>query len=354
MQLNKFWTDKKVLITGNTGFKGGWLSLWLHQMGANVIGISLKQKSKNSFFNITNIDKVIPTHYIDINEFQMLFSAIHEFKPEIIFHLAAQPLVIESINDPLYTFNTNIIGTANILECIRILNIKTSIICTSDKCYENNDLNRPFNEDDRLGGKDPYSTSKAGAELIINSYIKTYFYKLGSPNIASVRAGNVIGGGDCSKNRIIPDIINALKTEKSIVLRSPSATRPWQYVLDPLYGYIKLVEKLNDSEESQGPWNFGPNDNSNEISVEQLARLFLTKWGYKNIKIEKSKNSIKESKYLKISSEKSNYYLGWTQKVDIYSAISKIIAWEKAIETNHNMLDFANNEIKIYMEQLNK
>lgn len=353
MLLNKFWKNKKVLITGNTGFKGGWLSLWLNQVGANILGISLEQKSKRSFFNVTKLDQVVPTLYIDINKFQKLFSAIREFKPDIIFHLAAQPLVIDSINDPLYTFNTNIIGTANILECIRILNIKASIICTSDKCYENNDLNRPFNEDDRLGGKDPYSTSKAGAELITNSYIKTYFNDLGSPNVASVRAGNVIGGGDFANNRIVPDIINALKTKRSIILRNPHATRPWQYVLDPLYGYIKLLEKLIDSKDYQGPWNFGPTDTSNEVSVERLATLFITKWGDKT-KIKKYKNTVQESTYLKISSKKSYDFLKWSQRIDIELAISKIIAWEKAVDMNHDMLKYANNEIKNYREHLKK
>jgi len=349
-----FWSGKKVLITGNTGFKGAWLSLWLHGMGSKVFGISLNQEHPRAIFNVTKLDSIISTCYLDINDFNNLFNEIKNINPDIIFHLAAQPLVIESINDPLYTFNTNIIGTVNILECIRILNIKASIICTSDKCYLNDDLNRPFIEDDRLGGKDPYSASKAGAELVTYSYLKTYFGKKESPYIASVRAGNVIGCGDYSDYRIVPDIINSLKDKKNIVLRSPDSTRPWQYVLDPLIGYIILAEKLYNSNKYQGSWNFGPKDYSSEISVKKLTELFIDKWGNNEIEIKSEDNSIKEAKYLKIDSSKSNIKLGWSQKIGIDSTISKIIAWEKAIETKHNMLDIAYNEINIYMEHLNK
>ena len=349
-----FWSGKKVLITGNTGFKGAWLSLWLHEMGSEVFGISLNQKHPKAIFNVAKLDSIISTCYLDINDFNNLFDEIKNINPDIIFHLAAQSLVVESINNPLYTFNTNIIGTTNILECIKKLNVQSSIICTSDKCYLNDDLNRPFIEDDRLGGKDPYSASKAGAELVTYSYLQTYFKEKNSPNIATVRAGNVIGCGDYSDYRIVPDIINSLKNKKNISLRSPNATRPWQYVLDPLLGYILLAEKLHNAKKYQGSWNFGPKDYSSEISVKRLTEFFIDKWGNNIIEIEIENYSIKEAKYLKIDSSKSNHELGWTQKVDIDSAISKIIAWEKAIETNHNMLDFTNNEIKIYMEQLNK
>ena len=345
-----FWSGKKVLITGNTGFKGAWLSLWLHEMGSEVFGISLNQKHPKAIFNVAKLDSIISTCYLDINDFNNLFYEIKNINPDIIFHLAAQPLVLESINNPLYTFNTNIIGTTNILECIKKLNVQSSIICTSDKCYLNDDLNRPFIEDDRLGGKDPYSASKAGAELVTYSYLQTYFKEKNSPNIATVRAGNVIGCGDYSDYRIVPDIINSLKNKKNISLRSPNATRPWQYVLDPLLGYILLAEKLHNDKKYQGSWNFGPKDSTSEISVKKLTEFFIEKWGNNIIEIEIENNSIKEAKYLKIDSSKSNNELRWSQKIDIESSISNIIDWEKKYDIGNNMLDVATRKIKQYLQ----
>ena len=241
----KFWMNKKVLVTGHTGFKGGWLSLWLSHLGADVLGYSLKPNVKKNFFNAVNLSNEINSIIGNIKDYNKLKKVINKYRPEIIFHMAAQPLVIDSYEDPRNTYETNVMGTLNILEAIRSdKGTKAFINITTDKCYLNNSSKKDFIESDPLGGHDPYSSSKACSEILTSSFRDSFFKNKNNTNIATARAGNVIGGGDWSKNRIIPDILNSIYSSKKINIRNPLSIRPWQHVLEPLYGYMLLAEKL--------------------------------------------------------------------------------------------------------------
>ena len=250
----------KVLVTGSTGFKGAWLSFWLNIIGAKVVGIGLKPEKGSIIFSALNLQNKIKQYFVDIRNFNNLNKIVKKEKPDIIFHLAAQSIVSTSFEKPLETFETNVIGSTNILETVRINKIPNLVYITSDKCYLNLDKQGSYKEDDILGGIDNYSSSKASAELVFNSYYQSYF-KNKFLTVGSARAGNVIGGGDFKKNRIVPDIINSLKKNKPIILRNPNATRPWQHVLEPLSGYLLLGSKLINKELKKNfdpNWNFGP------------------------------------------------------------------------------------------------
>jgi CDP-glucose 4,6-dehydratase len=275
------YSGKRVLITGDTGFKGSWLAIWLLKLGATVIGIGLPPKTPKDNYLVTGLSSRITHINGDIRNFKFICDTIQEYNPDYLFHLAAQPLVLDSYKDPLLTFSTNMIGTLNLLEQMRLKpGIKGAIFITSDKCYENRGWIHGYRESDPLGGQDPYSASKAGAEIIINSYIRSFFQKKGETVIASARAGNVIGGGDWSDNRIIPDCIRSLKSNRSIAIRNPHAIRPWQHVLEPLYGYLLLGCALagEDNRLFCGPWNFGPLP-SNTVNVENLVRELIRQAG---------------------------------------------------------------------------
>ena len=271
IQFNNVYNQKKVLITGNTGFKGSWLTIWLKQLGAEVYGISIDIPSQPSNFLVSKLDEVIKTKFIDINNLESLNEEIKYIQPDFIFHLAAQPIVFDSYKNPINTFNTNIIGTCNILESVRHLTKNCVVILiTSDKCYDNVEWIWGYKETDHLGGKDPYSASKAAAEIVIHSYYESFFKKSNNIRIASVRAGNVIGGGDWADSRIIPDAIRSWSENLTLQIRSPKSTRPWQHVLEPLSGYLFLGQQLfNNINLSGEAFNFGPNDLSN-FTVEEL------------------------------------------------------------------------------------
>ena len=262
-KVKNFYKNKKIFITGITGFKGSWLASVLLSYGAKIYGIGFNPNKNKKFFYKLNLDKKINLKIIDINNYNKLKIYINKIKPSIIFHLAAQPLIYESYVKPYETININTIGTLNILNICKNLKSLKSLICvTSDKCYKSNNSTKGFKEDDILGGEDPYSASKASAEIIINSYIKSYFKKL-NVGVASARAGNVIGGGDWSPNRLIPDIIKSLTNDKKIIIRNPKFNRPWQHVLDPIYGYLLLAKKLYYKPRIySGPYNFGPKPNN--------------------------------------------------------------------------------------------
>lgn len=323
---NNFWKNKKVLVTGHSGFKGSWLSLWLKLLGADVFGYSLKPSNKLNLYKAINLNKIIDhSEFNDIRSKNSLSNYLDKKKPEIIFHLAAQPLVNESYIDPLYTFETNILGTANIIELARKSNFtKALVVITSDKCYANN-LGKPLVESDELGGHDPYSYSKACAEFICSSFIKSY------PNdklrIASARAGNVIGGGDWAKDRIVTDLVNSLISNKNIHLRNPQATRPWQHVFEPLSGYLCLCSALYKSKRHATSWNFGPKKESN-INVNQFTKKFISSYS-SNIKINKIKSKFFEKKFLMLDSSKSNKILGWKPRWNIEKSIVKTVDWYK-------------------------
>jgi CDP-glucose 4,6-dehydratase len=335
----KFWKNKKVLITGHTGFKGAWLCVFLKFLGAKVIGYSLKPITNPSLFYQAKIsNKIEKSYFLDIRDKKKLFEIVKINKPQIVFHLAAQPIVRKSFAHPDYTFDVNFNGTLNILECIKKFKfIKSSIIITTDKVYDIK-KNKIFKESDLLGGKDPYSVSKVCCELLYKSYNDCFFnIKEFSKNVATVRAGNVIGGGDYSEDRIIPDIYRSLKKKKTLLLRNPNSVRPWQHVLEPLSGYIILAEKLfnNKLKKIIQNWNFGPNISSCK-SVKYVATKFSKPLGIKILikKIDKSRKKKFETDFLRLSNNKAKKILNWYPKWHLDKAIEKIIEWNSLYKNN--------------------
>lgn len=334
--LGDFYKNRRVLLTGHTGFKGGWLSLWLQLLGAEVSGISLPPPTKPSLFAAAEIDKSMNHIVGDIRDVEKVSFVIEKYQPEVIFHLAAQPLVSKGYSDPYETYSTNVLGTVSVLDAARKLPSGSAVIVvTTDKCYENKEWIHPYRENDRLGGKDPYSSSKACAELVTSAYRKSFFEDSTMANIATVRAGNVIGGGDWSEDRIVPDIVTSIINNRNIGLRSPNAIRPWQHVFEPLYGYLVLAMKLcgasgSDFAES---WNFGPNDSST-LSVRELTERFIQLWGADHIGLDINQNHIAEAHRLGLSSVKARELLGWTPKLDQNEALSLTVDWYKSYYNN--------------------
>ena len=265
--------NKKVLITGDTGFKGSWLAIWLLELGADVYGYALSPKTNADNFVVTELDRKINHKTGDIRNKENLLKYFNEVKPDFAFHLAAQPLVLESYSNPHYTFETNLMGTVNFFEAVRNTDsVKAAINITSDKCYKNHDWVWGYRENDPMGGKDPYSSSKGCSELITDSYLNSFFIN-SKCNIASARAGNVIGAGDWAENRIVPDYFRALQRNKKLVVRNPKSTRPWQHVLEPLSGYLMLASRLYENKKFCGGWNFGPKDEMNYTVQELLNEI---------------------------------------------------------------------------------
>lgn len=329
MEINKFYKNKKILITGHNGFKGAWLTLWLKKMGAIVKGVSLKGINDNHFRSL-KID--IEEEHYDISNFNKINKTILDFKPDTIFHLAAQSIVGDSYIEPLSTFRTNIIGTTNILEICRNFNfIKSIIIVTSDKVYEPSDKVKNV-ETDRIGGVDPYSASKAASDVIFNSYLNS-FYLNNKINIASVRAGNVLGGGDWSQGRLIPDAIRSIKNKNKLNVRDPEAIRPWQFVLDCLYGYLLLNKNLYKNDQFQGNWNFGPSENQKKIKVEYILKYIQNRFANFNYQYS-SRIPFKESKVLMVSSSKANQLLGWKPYYNLNQTLFETIDWYQGYLNN--------------------
>jgi CDP-glucose 4,6-dehydratase len=327
--LYNFYKNKKVLVTGATGFKGAWLSYWLHILGAKVFAIGYTpNKNKNLFYSL-NLHKKININILDIRNKKKLNYYINKIKPQIVFHLAAQPLILESYKEPYKTYEVNTFGTLNILEiCTKFSFVKSLICVTSDKCYESNFSTKGFKETDRLGGVDPYSGSKAAAEIIIKTYTESFKKK--KLGIASARAGNVIGGGDQSQNRLIPDIVNCLNKRKKIFIRNPDFNRPWQHVLDPLYGYLILASKLyRDPKKYSGPWNFGTEKNT-ITSVIKIVKLAIKSWGHGQLTINKEKK-LYEQTNLQLNIDKSKKILKWKPKYKIQDSVKLTIEWYKKV-----------------------
>lgn len=343
----------KVLVTGSTGFKGSWLCSWLYKLNAKVIGIGLRPEKDSILFKSLNLNKKISQHFVDITNFKKLNQIVKKTKPDIIFHLAAQSIVSLSYKDPLKTFNTNIIGSANILETVRINKIPNLVYITSDKCYLNLDDAKSYKENDTLGGLDNYSSSKASAELIFKSYLSSYFQN-DSISIASARAGNVIGGGDFKKNRIVPDVIRSLKQNKKIILRNPNATRPWQHVLEPLYGYLLLGDFLINRKLNKNVipnWNFGPHK-INCKKVVSIVKLIIDKWAICSPKIQIQKNKeFHESKFLSLNIEKSKNELGWKPKLNLNETISLTVDWYKNFYKKNKLEKITNDQIDYYSKK---
>lgn len=347
---------KNVLITGHTGFKGAWLAVWLNELGANVIGYSLDPAGETNLFQLANLkDKIVDIRG-DIRDFEKLKSVFHDYKPEIVFHLAAQPLVNYSYDHPHYTYEVNVMGTLNVLEAIRQSDTaKIGIMITSDKCYENKEWVWGYRETDPMGGYDPYSSSKGCCELLISSYRNSYFpidrLTEHGKVIASVRAGNVIGGGDWSMDRIIPDCIKHLESDRTLVIRSPKSIRPWQHVLEPLGGYLTLASKLLENPLLYtGAWNFGPTS-SNIITVRELVHKVLSYWGSGTWEEEHTLSKKHEANLLNLDISKALYELDWHPRYDIDQTIEKTVDWYKQYK-NTDVYQLCVRQINEYCNHL--
>jgi CDP-glucose 4,6-dehydratase len=347
MNLLDIYRGKKVLVTGHTGFKGSWLSIWLCELGADVVGFSLEKSDNDFVFRNSGLKNHISDERGDINDLNSLKRVFDKFKPEIVFHLAAQPLVRRSYKEPSETLNTNIIGTAHVLECIKSSDsVKAGVLITTDKCYKNKEQAEGYKETDELGGHDPYSTSKACAELVIESYRKS-FLSHADKLVASARAGNAIGGGDYAEDRLIPDCIRALKKGEIINIRNPSAVRPWQHVLEPLYGYLLLGRKLLEGKEVFAKaWNFAP-DSDSAISVKETAELLIELWGKGEWVHSNNDKKMHETKLLNLDATMAKKELGWCPRWDIRKAIEKTMEWYKESEGN-NAYNLCAMQIKDY------
>ena len=350
----KSYKNLKVLVTGSTGFKGSWLTKWLYLLGSKVVGVGLRPEKGSILFNSFKLNKKIKQFYIDIKKFDKINHIIKKEKPDIIFHLAAQSIVSTSYRDPLETLGTNIIGSANILESVRINKIPNLVYITSDKCYLNLGKKTNFKENDILGGLDNYSSSKASAELIFFSYFNSYFKKQKKLNIASSRAGNVIGGGDFKKDRIVPDVIKSLNHNKKIILRSPNATRPWQHVLEPLSGYLSLGQKLMDRELKSNlypSWNFGPYK-KNCKKVISMVNLLCKEWQGNKAKIVVNKNKkFHESKLLSLNIDKAKNELGWRPRLTLDETVNFTIDWYKTFFSDGDVEDITDYQIEYFKEK---
>lgn len=335
----KFWQGRTVLLTGHTGFKGSWLALWLQSLGANLIGYSLAPVVFPSLFEITQLQKGMIHIINDVRDYERLHAVIQKYQPEIIIHMAAQSLVRYSYQAPFETYSTNIMGTINLLEAARLTeSVKVIVNVTSDKCYENTELNKKFCEKDRLGGYDPYSSSKACSELITQTY-RDVFLKERKVGVATARAGNVIGGGDWAKDRLVPDVLNACIKQENIRLRYPAALRPWQHVLQPLYGYLTLAERLYFSPESYSEsWNFGP-DNGDVKSVSWVTD-YLIKICNSSIKwIKDEKKHLHEACILQLDCSKAKKHLDWISIWNLEIGLKKTTEWFFAYQEGALMYD---------------
>jgi len=356
--LIKNFRNKKVLITGHTGFKGSWLAMWLNIIGARVAGISNNFPSTPNHYKLLNLNKKIVSKNLDIRNLENLKKFIKKYQPDFVFHLAAQSIVKVAYENPIQTWSTNAIGTVNILESLRQLKKKCiAIIITSDKCYENLEIKRGYHENDRLGGKDPYSASKASADIAIRSYISSFFsHKNNNVLIATARAGNVIGGGDWSPNRLIPDCVRSWSKKKKVLIRSPNSTRPWQHVLEAIYGYIILAINLNKNKNLHGQaFNFGPANNQN-YKVISVIKLMKGYWHNVSWKLYKNNNkTFKESSLLKLNSQKAKKKLKWTSVLTFKENISLVINWYKNFYLNSKQAyKLTSDQIEIYQKILNK
>ena len=348
----RLYKRKRVLVTGDTGFKGSWLSLWLHELGARVVGYALPPAQKLNHFSLLRLDRKIRHINGDIRDFTRLRKLFLDFQPEFLFHLAAQPIVRISYKEPKLTFDTNVGGFVNALEAARITpSLKVAIFVTSDKCYKNEERVQGYREHDELGGHDPYGASKASAELAFAAYQTSFFNGRDRLGSASVRAGNVIGGGDWSPDRILPDCIRSLEKREPIVLRNPNATRPWQHVLEPLYAYLFLGAKLyHEPKRYSSSWNFAP-DSESVHTVKDLARKVLKYWGEGQIKLANSrKKELPEDKILQLNCDKAHRLLGWYPRWDFDRAVSETVRWYKKVAGDKPALAMTRGQIRNYME----
>lgn len=352
---NNIYNNKKVLITGNTGFKGSWLTVWLLQLGAKVYGISKDIPTKPSMFEALELKDKIEHHEADINNLQLMIDLVKNIRPDFVFHLAAQPIVSRSYAHPIESLQTNIMGTANVLEALRLSNHKcTVVMISSDKCYENVEWAYGYRETDHLGGKDPYSASKGACEIVIHTYYHSFFKQPNSSiNLVSVRAGNVIGGGDWAEKRLVPDCIKAWSKKETVEIRNPASTRPWQHVLEPLSGYLRAGQVLFNNPSINGePFNFGPPADQ-IFTVEDMLQELGKQWGTGNdetlININPNSN-FHEAGLLKLNCDKALAQLKWKPVMNFKNTIKLTATWYKEFyEANKNMFQLTANQIDDYI-----
>lgn len=352
---SSFWSGKRVFLTGHTGFKGSWLLLLLRHLGAEIKGYALKPE-QNSLYTDIGGDSLNYSIISDIRDLDRLKLEMTTFAPDFVFHLAAQPLVLTSYINPIETYEINVIGTANVLECVRQLKGPCqTVVITTDKVYENQEWSYPYREIDRLGGFDPYSSSKACAELVTDSMRRSFFppkdFGIHGKGIAVARAGNVIGGGDWAENRIVPDVVRALSSSSTISIRNPTSVRPWQHVLEALVGYLELAERLAEGKELEkwsDAWNFGPTDNE-LVTVESLVAKCISIWGSGAYECERGKPQPHEAAQLRLDCSKAVNVLGWDPKMDTHASIAATMEWYKAVlKEGQSPLQVTNQQIAAY------
>ena len=349
----EFWKGKRVFLTGHTGFKGSWLSLWLCSLGAEVRGYALNPPTSPSLFNEAKIDTIIDSQIADIRDQDTLHESMTGFNPDILIHMAAQPLVRYSYDAPIETYEVNVIGTAKVLEVARSCpNLKAIVNITTDKCYENDGRAEGYKENDPMGGYDPYSSSKGCAELVASSYRRSFLQDQGI-GIASVRAGNVIGGGDWADDRLIPDILRSFEKNKPVVIRNPKATRPWQHVLEPLSGYLILAQNLyKDQKKYAEGWNFGPNEKDVQ-PVDWILDKMISKWPNSSWELDNNSNP-HEAGFLKLDISKAKSKLGWSPVWELSQTLERIVSWHQAWLNKDDMQAVCLTEIEEYMREINK
>lgn len=349
-----FWKGKRVFITGHTGFKGGWCVIWLRMMGAEVKGFSLGPPTNPSLFRAGRVGSGIKSVLGDVRDLAHLKTELQEFKPEIVIHMAAQSLVRQSYSDPVGTYATNVLGTVNVLESVRQApSVRVVLVITSDKCYENIERSWGYKEGEPLGGYDPYSSSKASAEIVTaacrNSFFNPQQYPKHGVAVATGRAGNVIGGGDWAKDRLVPDILNAFSSGQAVVVRNPQSIRPWQHVLEPVSGYLLLVEKLFlDGPIFAEAWNFGPSEAS-EKPVSWIVEELRSLWGKGASWVKDQTSQPHEANFLRLDSSKANERLGWSPRLDLKTALRWVVEWTRAYQTGHDPRLMTESQIESYL-----
>ena len=349
----ELWKGKRVFVTGHTGFKGSWLCLWLHKLGAQVTGYALAPPTQPSLFELARINELIDHHVGNVTAHAALSEALRSARPDIVIHMAAQSLVRYSYEHPVETFATNVLGTVHVLDAVRrVSSVRAVVIVTSDKCYHNDEWVWGYRETDRLGGADPYSASKGCAEIVVGGFQHSYFDPKTNPGCAAVgsgRAGNVIGGGDWAENRLVPDILRSLLKNEPTLIRNPQATRPWQHVLEPLHGYLMLAERLyTDGHQFSSAWNFGPPEQSERTVgwiIEQMYKLWGVTFPWK-----KDPNpGPPECTFLKLDASKARGYLGWRPKLDLPTTLDWIVKWTRNYEAGDDMRSRSLDEIERFM-----
>jgi|SRR5579864_4672748 len=351
--LLKFYKGKSVLVTGHTGFKGAWLATWLKMMGSRVCGVALPPHGRPNLFTAAALAEQMESHFCDIRDLDAFSRLLQKHQPDIVIHNAAQALVLRSYQDPVDTYSTNVMGTVNILQAARqVRSVRSVVVITSDKCYENREWIWGYRENEALGGRDPYSSSKACAELVTAAFRSSFFTESSAVSVASARAGNVVGGGDWAENRLIPDLIRGISHGSKITIRNPQACRPWQHVLEPLQGYLLLAERLfEEGTKFASAWNFGPNENL--VPVKTIASRIIELWGAKGVKIAAPHHKLHEAQHLVLDSSKAQAELGWRPLLSLDETLRWTVEWYRGWERHtKNANALTHDQIQRYMDRL--